>query len=316
MSVSVRPCTTAEEHRRSLEIYNAVWPSQSVTEEEVASWRAGMGAHIDLLAAVDGADVGSAAAAADPTRAHTCFTLVTVLPAARRRGAGSALYAAASRWAAEHELADMDTRAAGDDDESIAFALRRGFREYSRETGLELDLRALAPPVVDPPPGVEITTLAARPDVASSVYDVAMEANPDVPGEEDFVPPPRETWLEHRLVRPQTPPEAIFLALAGDEVVGYANLRLDPEPGSSATHAMTGVRRAWRGRGIATALKATQIAWAKERGLERLLATNELRNAPMRRVNERLGYRPAVGRVHLRGPLATASPAGSGEPAG
>jgi RimJ/RimL family protein N-acetyltransferase len=53
-------------------------------------------------------------------------------------------------------------------------------------------------------------------------------------------------------------------------------------------------------------LKSTQIAWAKERGLERLRATNELRNASMRRINERLGYRPAVGRVHLRGPLATA----------
>ena len=109
----------------------------------------------------------------------------------------------------------------------------------------------------------------------------------------------------HRLVRPQTPPEAIFPALAGDEVVGYANLRLDPQS-DSATHAMTGVRRTCRGRGIATALKSTQIAWAKERGLERLRATNELRNASMRRINERLGYRPAVGRVHLRGPLATA----------
>ena len=303
MNVSVRACTTPTEHRRSLEIYNTVWPSQAVTEAEVASWHAGMGEHADFLAAVDGEDVGSVAAAVDPTRERTCIALVTVLPDGRRRGAGSALYSAASRWAAAHELVDMDTRTAGDDEESIAFALRRGFHEYARETGLELDLRAQPLPAVEPPPGIEITTLAARPDAASSVYDVAMEANPDVPGEEGYVPPPREAWLEHRLVRPQTPPEAIFLALAGDEVVGYANLRLDPN-GASATHAMTGVKRAWRGRGIARALKATQIAWAKECGLERLHTTNELRNAPMRRVNERLGYRPAVGRVHLRGPLA------------
>jgi GNAT superfamily N-acetyltransferase len=262
-----------------------------------------MGGHAEFLAAVNGEDVGSAVAAVDPTRAHTCFTLVTVVPEARRRGAGSALYAAASRWAAEHALAEMDTRTAGDHEESIAFALRRGFREYARETGLELDLRALPTPVVDPPLGVEITTLAARPDAASSIYDVAMEASRDVPGEEDFVPPPRDTWLEHRLVRPQTPPETIFIALAADDVVGYASLRLDPHPGS-ATHAMTGVKRAWRGRRIATALKAAQIAWAKEQGFTSLQTSNEVRDAPIRHLNAKHGYVLEPGVVIVRATIS------------
>jgi hypothetical protein len=30
----------------------------------------------------------------------------------------------------------------------------------------------------------------------------------------------------------------------------------------------------------------------------------EMRNEPIRRLNERLGYRPAPGRVVMRGPLA------------
>jgi GNAT superfamily N-acetyltransferase len=301
--VSVRECATPKEHRRSLEIYNTVWPSEAVTEEEVANWNASVRAHVDFLAAVDGAEVGSAVAAVAPTRANMCFALVTVLPEARRRGAGTALYAAVSEWAAGHDLTEIETRTAGDDDASIAFALHRGFREHSRETGLELDLRASALPPAEPPPGIEITTLAARPDAGPGVYDVSMEANPDVPGHEDFTPPPRESWLAHHLVEPQTPAEAIFLAVAGNEVVGYAKLRLDPTPGS-ATHAMTGVKRAWRRRGIASALKSAQIAWAKEQGLQRLVTTNELRNNAMLRVNERLGYRPVPGRVHLRGPLA------------
>ena len=68
---------------------------------------------------------------------------------------------------------------------------------------------------------------------------------------------------------------------------------------------MTAVRRAWRGRGVARALKSAQIAWAKSAGIERLTTTNEVRNAPMRRVNELLGYEPAPGRIMLRGPVAS-----------
>ena len=64
------------------------------------------------------------------------------------------------------------------------------------------------------------------------------------------------------------------------------------------------MKRAWRGRGIAGALKRAQIAWAIEAGLERLEAGNEVRNEPIRRLNQRLGYRPAPGRILLRGPLA------------
>ena len=53
---------------------------------------------------------------------------------------------------------------------------------------------------------------------------------------------------------------------------------------------MTGVRRAFRGRGIAGALKRAEIAWAKQAGYERLQTNNEVRNEPIRRLNERHGY--------------------------
>ena len=67
------------------------------------------------------------------------------------------------------------------------------------------------------------------------------------------------------------------------------------------------MKRAWRGCGIARALKRAEIAWAKSAGYERLSTTNELRNEPIRRLNERLGYRPVPGRIFLRGPLASRS---------
>ena len=67
---------------------------------------------------------------------------------------------------------------------------------------------------------------------------------------------------------------------------------------------MTGVKRAWRGRGIARALKCAEIAWAMRAGYRQLETSNEVRNEPIRRLNARLGYRTAPGRVMMQGPLA------------
>ena len=85
-------------------------------------------------------------------------------------------------------------------------------------------------------------------------------------------------------------------------MVGYAAL---DDYGVDAFHGLTAVKRAWRGQGVATALKRSQIAAAKERGVKRLVTESEERNTPMRRLNEKLGYRPepSLSTVVLRGPL-------------
>jgi GNAT superfamily N-acetyltransferase len=198
----------------------------------------------------------------------------------------------------------IDAPVGEDDADSISFAARRGFVEVERTPRLVLDLEQVEPPAVDPPPGIRITTWAERPDLARDIYAVACEAYPDVPGDRDTTMEPLEDWLAHDMRGSGDPPEATFVALAGDDVVGYAKFSLTAARPKVATHDMTGVKRAWRGRGIASALKRAQIAWAKEAGYERLDTQNEVRNAPIRRLNQRLGYRPAPGRVVMRGPIA------------
>ena len=69
---------------------------------------------------------------------------------------------------------------------------------------------------------------------------------------------------------------------------------------------MTGVKRAWRGKGIAGAVKRAQIGWAMRSGFQQLETSNEIRNEPIRRLNAHLGYRLAPGRILLEGPLAAA----------
>jgi GNAT superfamily N-acetyltransferase len=298
VAVETRICATPAETARSLEIYNDVHTRRRVSAERAGSRSRGSLAHVDLLASIDGVDVGSAAGLVTASQPDHVLTVLGVLAEHRGRGAGTALYEAVSRWAAAQGLETLEVRAESDDEASLDFARRRGFVETWRETGFELDLRAAAPNL-PPPAGIEIVQLDDQPELADAIYDVAIEAVPDEPTQDDWQAPTRQQFLASDVHRPGS---IIVLALGDGDVVGYAALAVHEGEG---THAMTGVKRAARGRGVARALKIAQIAWAKEQGLTRLTATNEQRNAAMIRVNESLGYRPVPGRVGLRGPLAT-----------
>ena len=88
-------------------------------------------------------------------------------------------------------------------------------------------------------------------------------------------------------------PDATFVAVAGDEVIGYAKFSLSVAQTTTAT-TTHGRKRAWQGRGVARALKATQIAWAKASGYEELQPATTS-GTPIRHLNEEFGYRPTVG---------------------
>ena len=299
----VRVCASEAEERRSVEIYNAVCPEDAVTLEESRAFAASARRFVDFLAHDDGRAVGSGFSAVFSPRPTTAFTLVTVLPEARGRGVGTALYRAISEWG-RPDLTALDARVAGGDEHSLAYALRRGFVEVERRTRLVLELRGRTPPEVAAPEGVEILSLAADPALLPGIYEVACEAVPDVPGRGQEAMEPLEDWLGVEFGGPGDRPEATFVARAAGLVVGYAKASLSGARPGTVQHDMTAVRRAWRGRGIAGALKRAQIRWAMENGFERLVTENELRNEPMRRVNLRLGYVEGPGQVILRGPLA------------
>jgi len=65
--LDVTLCTDESDERISLEVYNAVWPNDAVTMDEVRSFKASVRAYVDHLARVDGVAVGSARAGG-PTR--------------------------------------------------------------------------------------------------------------------------------------------------------------------------------------------------------------------------------------------------------
>jgi mycothiol synthase len=221
----------------------------------------------------------------------------------RARGIGSALLDRLGAWASNLGYGALIGEVRETDAESIAWTERRGYVEVGRNSRLVLDLALVEEPAVRPPDGVVVTTWAERPDLIEDVYAVAREAYPDVPGEEEEVMPAFEQWLSMDMQGSGDRPEATFIALVGDEVAGYAKLSLSNARPGVAMHDMTGVRRSWRGRGIAGALKRAEIAWAKRNGFTRLETANEERNEPIRRLNQRHGYVPEPGHVVVRGAI-------------
>jgi GNAT superfamily N-acetyltransferase len=299
--IDVSPIADEAEEQLSLDLYNEVWPHDKVTLDEVHSFKAGLTDNVDLLVRLNGEAVGSGLALIGPHRPELVFAMATVLPGHRRRGAGTALYESISAWAAERTRETIEVPVLDNDPESLAFAERRGFKEDRREKGVVLQLSEIEPPPVDPPDGIEIVSWAERPELAQGIYEVSLEASPDVPGYENELAEPFEDWLAHDMQGSGDKPEATFVAIAGDEVVGYAKFSLTAAQPKIAHHDMTGLKRAWRGRGIARALKAAQIGWAKENGYEELHTRNDERNAPIRHLNKEFGYRPSVGRIYLHG---------------
>ena len=224
--IEVSPVADEADEQLSLDAYLETWPHEQFGLPEVQAFKASLLDHADLLAREGGIVLGSGFAALFAGLPESPRVMVTVPPRHRGRGAGTALYSAISDWARERGLETLEAVVADNDPDSLAFAERRGFVEERREKGVALDLTAIEPPPVEPPPGVEIVTWADRPELARGLFEVSVETSPDVPGYEDETHEPFEAWLAHEMQGPGDRPEATFVAVAGDEAVGYAKFSL------------------------------------------------------------------------------------------
>ncbi|HEY7732182.1 MAG TPA: GNAT family N-acetyltransferase, partial [Gaiellaceae bacterium] len=70
-----------------------------------------------------------------------------------------------------------------------------------------------------------------------------------------------------------------------------------------AEHGITVVAPTHRNRGIATALKQAQIAWAARHGYRELMTFTQDRNDAMQAVNAKLGYDPRPAWIRLEAPV-------------
>ena len=254
-----------------------------------------------LLLAVEAGEVVGSGIADRSDTAGAGFVAPRVLPEHRRRGVGSVLL----RALAEHCTGlGLPTAVTGVDDEgSLAFAERFGFVEVDREVE---QVRAVGdePAPAGLPDGVQVIEVRQRPDLWAACYetfgrevlaDFAVHAPLDISAEQW-----NTTWRG----------DPMFLALYDDEVIGCAGLNRDADRPERAENALTAVRRTWRGHGLADHLKRRTLHWAAVHGVAEVYTWTQDGNAPMRSLNEKLGYVTAQTSITVSGtlPLATGAP--------
>jgi mycothiol synthase len=280
MSIELRVCASDADLEAWLDVRRAVHPDDRTSS--LAEMRGFMKPEdLRLLAYVDGELAGSGLCNRSDI-AGNAFLAPRVLPDRRGRGVGAALLVRLAEHAVELGLMRGGSHVAGDDARSVAFAQRFGFAETRRD--VEQVLLVDGPREPRTVEGVEFVSIAEGPELLEAAWPVAQQGYEDMPIEG------LDIQLESWLAEEATLPAGSFAALAGGEVVGFAGLVRWDGDHTKAEHGLTVVRRDWRGRGVAAALKEREIAWAAANGIRELITWTQTGNENMRAVNERLGY--------------------------
>lgn len=289
-----------------VELRNAVTPDWSTSVDDIRWMDETYPGGVRVLALDEGRPVGvgnTGRIHVHPPEYRDWWAEVTVLPDARRRGTGRALLRALSAPARAAGKTGFQLPVSEARPEGIAFLEAHGFTEFERSKAVRLDLDRGRIPPIDAPAGVEIVSLADRPDAVEEIHRVALATFPHIPGGDPMAVGDLAEFRARDVDRPRIPKDGFFLAYVAGELAGYASLVLEAGRPGIAYHDMTAVLPEHRGRGIAAALKRATIGWAKRAGLDALETGNDEANATMRAVNARLGYRPLADLLFFRGPL-------------
>ncbi len=284
---------TAEDFDRWAAIKSRVVPDDPVTGEQIE--RATTPDRLALLAERAGRGVGCGGVTRFAISGLAAVS-VRVLPESRRSGVGSALFGVLAEHARTFGADGPVGYVAGDDRESAAWAKRRGFVEVDSQ--LE-QVRIVTPDETPAPVLAGVAIVPVTGELLRAAYDaVAVEGYADM-----ALVRMGEVQLEHWLTAEATRPEGTFVALDGDEIVGYAGMREHANGSATAEHGLTTVSRDRRRLGIATALKRTQLAWAARSGVHELVTWTQRGNEGMQALNRKLGYVDRAQTLTLQGPL-------------
>jgi GNAT superfamily N-acetyltransferase len=223
---------------------------------------------------------------------------VFVEPEARGAGIGSALLTAIEQAARKDGASSLVCSTAPEEQDALAYMLRRGYTVHHEMLDGKLDLTRFDPSVWRPTivdaeaVGYRFTTLLQGqddPGLLQNLYELDRTCSEDIPEWSGVMP----SFEEYAASLRACDSEAIIIAWCGDNLIGY----MVTEPDGHT--AMLGVLREYRGKQIALILKVLTAAWAKRKGLKELATNNNAASEAIIALNRKLGYVMRFGRTHL-----------------
>ena len=241
---------------------------------------------------------------------------VAVARADRGKGIGSSLLAVLVDEAVRRKAPRFLAGASEAHREALEWARKRGFREIGRRIEAYVELAGF-----DPGAFSGRVDEVRRSGITFRSIDEILTGR-DAEGRERFIrelhEAERPMWEDIPWATPtphwpldrframafdsgQMIPSASIVAYDGETIAGLTTTgKRESVDGYTW---MTGVGRAYRGRGLATAIKVEALSRAKANGLRAMLTTNDEPNKAMREVNAKLGYQTLPAHVQLEKPL-------------
>jgi GNAT superfamily N-acetyltransferase len=289
----------SDDFGQATDLLNRVWPFRVGSEQGLRHAVAGEppDAHRRHWVAEDaGTLVGWATAKIEyQSSARPGFLQVSVARESRGAGLGTALLERC-----DAHLADLGVVTAmtftTQDEASRTFAVARGFRHTNTTRISGVDPRTIEPPLV--PSGVELRRLSELDP--RKMYELDAGTMADVPGEVSMDDVSFDQWFEDYWHHPEADLDASVAVVVDHIPVAFSYLRIGP--GGRAVTDMTGTLRDYRGRGFALLAKRATLVNAAVGGIELVTTENDETNAPMLRVNEKLGYQPLGSYAHWSRP--------------
>ncbi len=128
------------------------------------------------------------------------------------------------------------------------------------------------------------------------LYELHEDVMEDVPLPDGYTRTEYDRFIDKLFNHPRYFPEAYILAIKDDEFVGMSSHWYKEKENSLFT-GLTGVRKDYRGKGIATAMKIKAIGVAKEENIAKIKTMNETRNEDILHINEKMGFEKKPGWV-------------------
>ena len=300
--MNIRPIRP-EDYDTVARIWNKVYPSDSYTAGEFARLDAMYEPpqrFARFVAELDGAVVGATnyAQFAGMYHPQKFMTNVFVHPEFEKQGIGTALYAFLLEQLTPFDPVFLRCQVKEDLPHAIAFAKTRGFQEDKRDWEAELDVGAF-----DPEPFAELEAKLANqgitlmtfpeygitPKSEQVFFEFFSEVRLDIPRSEPATPLSFQNFRTMMFDAVDYFAEGVFFAVKDRDIIGMTMFwKSDGTP--NLFTGLSAVRCAYRGKGIATALKVKALAYAKKRGAPKVFTDNDTRNVEMIAVNDKLGF--------------------------